>query len=170
MSRAEPDHKGGAQSEGSRWQSLYKIGAVGILLSLVNIPLSVVGFIIWPAFPPDILTIIQENWSAGLMHLDFPYLLGNVFGFPLFLIFFVTLRKVEASFLLSSFLMLRSDTFSRATAYVGIATNIVVFGLYVPVVGVYISTLSAVGYLVWFIQLGRRLVQLGWGNQGDLVR
>jgi hypothetical protein len=70
----------------------------------------------------------------------------------------------SASLLISSFLMLRGDTFSRATAYVGIVTNIVVFGLYVPEVGVYISMLSVVGYLMWYILIARKLIQLGWGR------
>jgi hypothetical protein len=69
----------------------------------------------------------------------------------------------SASLLISSSLMLRSHTFSKATAYVGIVTNIVVFGLYVPEVGVYISLLSVVGYVIWYILIARRLVQLGWG-------
>jgi hypothetical protein len=60
--------------------------------------------------------------------------------------------------------MLRSDAFSRATAYVGIVTNIVVFGFYVPEIGVWISMLSVVGYLVWYILIARKLIQLGWGG------
>jgi hypothetical protein len=70
----------------------------------------------------------------------------------------------SASLLVSSFLMLRSHIFSKATAYVGIVTNIVVFGLYVPVVGVWISMLSVVGYLIWYVQIARRLFRLGWGD------
>jgi hypothetical protein len=70
----------------------------------------------------------------------------------------------SASLLVSSFLMLRSVTFSRAIAYVGIVTNIVVFGLYVPEIGVWISMLSVVGYLIWYILIARRLFQLGWGG------
>ena len=59
--------------------------------------------------------------------------------------------------------MLLSDIFGKATAYVGIVTNIVVFGLYVPEVGVYISLLSVLGYVIWYILIARRLFQLGWG-------
>jgi hypothetical protein len=70
----------------------------------------------------------------------------------------------SASLLISSTLMLRSNTFSKATAYVGIVTNIVVFGLYVPVVGVWISMLSVVGYLIWYILIAHKLIQLGWGG------
>jgi hypothetical protein len=69
----------------------------------------------------------------------------------------------SASLLVSSFLMLRSSIFGRGTAYVGIVSNIVVFGLYVPIVGVYLSLLSVVGYLIWDILLAWRFIQLGWG-------
>ena len=54
----------------------------------------------------------------------------------------------STSLLISSFLMLRSEVFGKRTAYVGILTNVVVFGLYVPTIGVYLSLLSVVGYLV----------------------
>jgi hypothetical protein len=224
------------QSQDSRWRSLYRIGAVAALLSVIVIPISIVSFFIWPTFPDDILLVIQEDWLAGLMGLDFLYLFSNVFAIPFFLVLYVTLREVDqgwalvaltlglvglmclvpsrpipemfalsdgyaaavtdaeralyqaageamlahfhgmayhahyvlgsASLLVSSFLMRRGDTFSKATAYVGIVTNIVVFGLYVPEVGVYISLLSVVGYLLWYIQIARRLIQLGWGASG----
>jgi hypothetical protein len=214
-----------------RWRSLYRIGAVAALLSVIAIPLSIVAFFIWPLWPTNILLVIQENWVAGLMGLDFMYLLSNVLAIPFFLVLYVTLKEVDdgwalialtlgllglvclvpsrpipemfalsdkyaaattdagraiyqaageamlahfqgmayhahyvlgsASLLISSFLMLRSDAFSRATAYVGIVTNIVVFGLYVPAIGVYISMLSVVGYLVWYVLIARRLFQLG---------
>jgi len=70
----------------------------------------------------------------------------------------------SASLLISSILMLRSSKFGRATAYVGMVTNIVVFGLYVPQVGIWISMLSVVGYLIWYILIARKLIQLGWGG------
>jgi hypothetical protein len=68
------------------------------------------------------------------------------------------------SLLISSILMMRSSLYSKALAWVGIVTNVVVFGLYVPVIGTYISTLSVLGYAIWCIMFGLRLYQLGWGN------
>jgi hypothetical protein len=233
MSQSKLDHVAYAQPGDGLWQWLYKIGAVAALLTLVIIPFSVIAFFIWPSFPDDILVVIQEDWFAGLMSLDFLYLLGNFFAIPFFLVLYVTLKQVNeswavialtlgflglvcivpsrpilemfalsdqfaaattdaqraiyqaageavlalfhgtayhvhyilgsASLLITSFLMLQSDTFSKATAYVGIVTNIVVFGLYVPQIGVYLSLLSVVGYVIWYILIGRRLYQLGWG-------
>jgi hypothetical protein len=222
-----------AQGENARWMWLYKIGIVAALISLILIPISMVAFFIWPPFPQDILTVLQEDTLAGLMSLDFLYLLSNFFGIPLFLVLFVTLRRVDgswalialtlgfiglvcivlarpilemlalsdqyaaasatdkatylaaseailslfhgtafhahyllgsASLLISSCLMLRSDVFGKATARVGIATNIVVFGLYVPVIGVYLSLLSVVGYLIWYALIARGLLRLVHGS------
>jgi hypothetical protein len=233
MSQLEPNQVPDAETADSRWNWLYKIGGVAALISVVIIPISIVAYFVWPPFPDDILVVIQEDRLAGLMSLDFLYLLSNFFGIPLFLVLYVTLKRVSESFsaialalgfvgllslvasrpilemfaisdqyaaattdaqraiylaageavlalfhgtafnvhyllgsaslLISSFLMLRSDIFGKRTAYVGIVTNIVVFGLYVPKIGIYISLLSVVGYLIWYILIARRLFQLGWG-------
>ena len=233
MSQSISERVSGAQAGGGRWRSLYQIGAVAAVLSVVVIPLSIIAFFVWPLWPDNILDLIQQDWLAGLMGLDFGYLFSNVFAIPFFLVLYVTLKEVDegwalialalgllglvclvpsrpipeifalsdryaaatteaeraaylvagesmlthfhgmayhahyilgsASLLISSFLMLRSKVFSRAIAHVGILTNIVVFGLYVPVVGVWISMLSVMGYLIWYILIARRLIQLGWG-------
>jgi hypothetical protein len=235
VSQSKPDRAANAQPGDGRWRSLYRIGAVAALISIVIIPLSIFAFFVWPLWPDNILAVIQEDWLSGLMGLDFGYLLSNVFAIPFFLVLYVTLKEVDegwalialtlgllglvclvparpipemfalsdqyaaattdaqraiylaagdamlthfhgmayhahyilgsASLLISSFLMMRSDTFSKATAYVGIVTNIAVFGLYVPEVGVWISMLSVVGYLMWYILIARRLFQLGWGKR-----
>lgn len=232
MSRSQVEPAAHAEQGTGRWRSLYRIGAIAAVISVVVIPLSMVAFFAWPLWPENILAVIQEDPLAGLMGLDFGYLLSNVFAIPFFLALYVTLKEVNegwslvalplgliglvclvlarpipemfalsdqwaaaateseratylvagesmlahfhgmayhahyvlgsASLLISSFLMLRSNTFSKATAYVGIVTNVVVFGLYVPVVGLYLSLLSVVGYLVWYILIAHRLIQLGW--------
>jgi hypothetical protein len=234
VSQSQSNRAANAQSGDGRWRSLYRIGAVAAVISIVVIPLSIIAFFVWPLWPDNILAVIQQDAIAGLMGLDFGYLVSNVFAVPFFLVLYVTHKEVDAgwalialalglmglvclvparpipemfvlsdqyaaaatgaekaaylvagksmlahfhgiayhahyilgsaSLLISSFLMLRSDTFSRATAYVGIVTNIIVFGLYVPEVGVWISMLSVVGYLIWYILIARILIQLGWGG------
>jgi hypothetical protein len=233
VSQPKLNQAANAQSEDDRWQWLYKISCVAALISVVLIPISIVAYFVWPTFPDDILAVIQEDRLAGLMGLDFLYLLSSFSAIPLFLVLYVTLKRVDESFsaialalgfvgllslvlsrpilemfaisdqyaaattdaqraiyqaageavlalfhgtafnvhyilgsaslLISSFLMLRSDIFGKSTAYVGIVTNIVVFGFYVPQIGVYISLLSVVGYLIWYILIARRLFQLGRG-------
>jgi hypothetical protein len=234
VSQSESDRAVGAQAGDSRWRSLYRIGAVAAVISVVVIPLSIAAFFVWPLWPDNTLAVIQQDWLAGLMGLDFTYLFSNLFAIPFFLVLYVTLKEVDegwaltalvlgllglvclvpsrpipemfalsdqyaaatteaeraiyqangeamlthfhgmayhahyilgsASLLISSTLMLRSATFSKSTAYVGIVTNIVVFGLYVPEIGVWISMLSVAGYLIWYILIARRLFQLGWGG------
>jgi hypothetical protein len=221
-----------AQPQDNRWRSLYKIGALAAIVSVVGIPLSILAFFVWPLWPDNILAVIQKDWLAGLMGLDFMYLFSSIFAIPLFLVLYATLKEVDegwalialalrllgliclvparpipemfalsdqyaaattdaqraiylaaseamlahfhgmayhahfilgsVSLLISSFLMLRSYMFSKATAYVGVVTNIVAFGLYVPEVGIYISLLSVLGFLIWYILIARRLLQLGW--------
>lgn len=65
------------------------------------------------------------------------------------------------SLLASSFLMLRSDLFSKATAYVGIATNLVLCAFVIPPLSILILFLSLPGYMTWYFLLARRFFQLG---------
>lgn len=235
MSQSKAAPAAAIQSRDDRWRSLYKIGAVAAIITVIIIPVSIIAFFVWPLWPDNILSVIQQDWLAGLMGLDFVYLFSSVFAIPLFLALYVTLKEIDegwallaltmglvglvclvsarpipemfslsdqyaaatteaeratylaaatsmlahvhgmafqahyvlgsASLLISSFLMLRSHMYSRATAYVGLVSNVVVFGLYVPEVGVYISMLSVVGYLVWYILIARKWLQLGWGGK-----
>jgi len=57
------------------------------------------------------------------------------------------------SLLISSILMVRSNFFSKSTAYVGIATNLAVCGFFLPGIGTALLFLSVPGYLIWNIQL-----------------
>jgi hypothetical protein len=57
--------------------------------------------------------------------------------------------------------MLRSQIFSRAAAYVRIVSSVLDLGLFLPVVGLYVSAFSAVLLFVWNIMIARRLFQLG---------
>jgi hypothetical protein len=59
------------------------------------------------------------------------------------------------------FVMLQSSDFSKVTAYMTILANVVGFGLYIPVVGVYISVFSVLFLEIWYILLGQKLVLLG---------
>jgi hypothetical protein len=71
------------------------------------------------------------------------YLLGSVTGF------------------LIGAAMLRSDVFSRATAYLRIGSSVFDFGILIPGIGLYISLLSVLFLLAFNILVARRLLQLG---------
>jgi hypothetical protein len=65
------------------------------------------------------------------------------------------------SLLTSSILMLRSRLYSKATAYVGIATNLVLVGFVIPPISLLMLFLCLPGYITWYILLGQRFFQLG---------
>jgi hypothetical protein len=62
--------------------------------------------------------------------------------------------------LLVGWVMLRSQIFSKAEGYVGIAAALVGFGVYVPKVGVLISIVSVVGMQVWYVMIAMTLFRL----------
>jgi len=61
---------------------------------------------------------------------------------------------------LISWVMLRSPDYGKFTAYVGIISGLVGFGVYVPRVGVYISILSVVGMQLWYVMIALTLWRL----------
>ncbi len=62
--------------------------------------------------------------------------------------------------LMVGWVMLRSHIFTPATAWVGIVSSIVGFGVYVPKVGVLISIASVVGMQVWYVMIARTLFRV----------
>jgi Domain of unknown function (DUF4386) len=67
--------------------------------------------------------------------------------------------------ILISAVMLRSRLFSKSTAYLGILANVIALGLYVPIIGIYISIFSVVFLWLWYILIARGLFQLGRAAQ-----
>ncbi len=63
--------------------------------------------------------------------------------------------------LIISLIMLKSQIFSKATAYVRIASSVCDLGLYIPAVGIYISIFSVLFLFAWNFMVARRLFQLG---------
>jgi hypothetical protein len=62
--------------------------------------------------------------------------------------------------LIISLVMLRSPMFSKATAYVRIASSLFDFGLYIPTIGIFISIFSVLFLFIWNVMIARRLFQL----------
>jgi hypothetical protein len=61
--------------------------------------------------------------------------------------------------------MLRSNTFGRATAILGILTGIAGFGFYLPKIGLLLSVLVVLLIGIWNVMVGLRLFQLGSSNR-----
>lgn len=57
--------------------------------------------------------------------------------------------------------ILRSSIFSKATAYLRIASSVLDFGLFVPSIGLFISLFSVFSLLAFHVLMARRLLQMG---------
>lgn len=57
----------------------------------------------------------------------------------------------DVSFLISSFLMIKSQLFSKTTAWIGIFTNILAFGMFIPEIGPFIGLVFLLGFIPWII-------------------
>jgi len=77
--------------------------------------------------------------------------------------FNVSYVLVSVAPVIMSAVMLRSNIFSEATAYVGILANVLGLAYFLPAVGVFLSLISVVGLAIWYILIARRLFQLGQG-------
>jgi hypothetical protein len=65
--------------------------------------------------------------------------------------------------------MLRSGIFGKATGYLGIVGNSAVFGLFVPVIGVWLSLLSLPLLLIWYLLIAWGLFHLARRTGEGLV-
>ncbi len=66
------------------------------------------------------------------------------------------------SCLISSLLMLKSNIFSKATAYVGIITSTPGFLFFVPIIGIPILFIGTLSGIIWYILIARTFIRLGW--------
>lgn len=64
--------------------------------------------------------------------------------------------------------MWRSELFSKTTAIMAILANVISLGLYVPVIGLYISIFSVLFLEIFYILVARRFFQMG-RREGHLV-
>lgn len=64
-------------------------------------------------------------------------------------------------FLIVPLVMLRGNTFGRATAYAGILAALLNWGLYVPGIGLALSALSVLPLAIWNVLVARTLFRLG---------
>jgi hypothetical protein len=65
------------------------------------------------------------------------------------------------SLIIISVVMLQNNIFSKTTGYLGLASNIIALGLYIPVIGITISIFSVMFLWIWDILIAFRFFQLG---------
>lgn len=132
--------------------------AIYIVLSLIG----VMSFIV--ARPAFEMLSLSNGYAAAVTDAERAVYLSA--GETLLAVFHGTAFQVSYVLgslggLIISLVMLKTDVFSKTTAYLRIASSVFDFGLYVPVVGMYISIFSVLFLLIWDILIARRLFQLG---------
>ena len=83
----------------SRWVDLYKIAGVATMIMILLIPIQIIIYMLWPT-PETALesfTLLQQNKLAGLLSLELTYIISNALAIPLYLAFYVALRRVNPS-------------------------------------------------------------------------
>lgn len=134
-------------------------------LAALFLVLSVVGSMAYVAARPSLeMLTLSQQYAAATTEAQRAAILAA--GEAMIVVFHGTAFQV--SYLLGSitgFLigaaMLRSDVFSRVTAYLRIGSSVFDFGLFIPGIGLYISLFSVLFLLAFNILVARRLLQLG---------
>jgi len=134
-------------------------------LAALFLVLSIIGSMAFVAARPALeMLSLSRQYAAATTEAQRAVLLAA--GEAMLAIFHGT--SFQVSYLLGSitgFLigaaMLRSNVFSRATAYLRIGSSVFDFGIYIPGIGLYISLLSVLFLLTFNILVARRLLQLG---------
>lgn len=82
--------------------------------------------------------------------------------------FHVSYNLANINLVIVPLVMLRSRSFNKVTAYMGLLAGILGFGIYLPKIGLTLSILSVMPfYLLWNAMIARRLFQLARGKMEE---
>lgn len=132
--------------------------------ALIALALGMIGVVLLvPARPLSELYTLSGLYTSATTAAKSQYLASGDTLLTLFngTNWFMNTLLGGVSLLISSLLMLRSTLFSKATAYVGIVTNTVTCGFFIPGIGILLLFLSLPGYMIWYFLLARRFFQMG---------
>jgi hypothetical protein len=136
--------------------------------ALVAVALGLIGLVLLiPSRPIIELFTISRLYSAAATEADKArYLAASETLLALFngTNWFMNTLLGGISLLISSFLMLRSNVYNKATAYVGIFTNAAICGFFLPRIGIFLLFLSLPGYMIWYFLLARRFFWMAKGH------
>jgi hypothetical protein len=136
--------------------------------ALVAVALGLIGLVLLiPSRPIFELFTISRLYSAAATEADKArYLAASETLLALFngTNWFMNTLLGGISLLISSFLMLRSNVYNKATAYVGIFTNAAICGFFLPRIGIFLLFLSLPGYMIWYFLLARRFFWMAKGH------
>ncbi len=133
--------------------------------ALIALGLGLVGIVsLIPARPIAEVALLSDRYAAATTDAAKSHYLAA--GETLLALFngtawLVSIVFVSVSSLISCLLMLRSKIFSKATAYIGIVSNVSALGFLIPVVGMVFLFLATLGGAVFQVLIGRTLLRMG---------
>ena len=86
-----------ADESTSCWTDLYKLAGAATLIMVLLIPIQIVIYSLWPTpeTAMESFALLQANKLAGLLSLELTYILSNMLSIPVYLAFYVALRRVN---------------------------------------------------------------------------
>jgi hypothetical protein len=134
--------------------------------TLVALVIGLIGVVLWLVSKPLVeMVYLSEQYAAATsevarnQYLAAGEALNAVFSGTSWMLsqFFISISGV-----ISCLLMLRTNFFSRVTAYVGLALAIFGISFWIPVIGAILSLLGTIGGVVWYILLAKDFYRMGW--------
>jgi len=90
-----------------QWNGLYKIGGLGALIAAMLLLIEIIVFSIWPQ-PTTVMNyfaLFQSNKLVGLIDLYLLELVAYALFIPLFLAFYISLRRFNESYMLLAMIL-----------------------------------------------------------------
>jgi hypothetical protein len=136
--------------------------------ALIALVLGLMGYtIIFAARPLAEMTYLSDQYAAATSEIAQNRYLAA--GEALHAIFngtawMASMFLVAISGLISTLLMFRSKTFTKATAYAGLVVTVGGLGFLIPAIGPLLSLAATIGGVVWYGLMARDFYRLGWGQ------
>jgi hypothetical protein len=134
--------------------------------ALVALVLGLMGYtVIFAARPVAEMSYLSTQYAAAASEVARNHYLAA--GEALHTLFngtawMASIVLVSISGIISSLLMLKSSTFTKATAYSGLVVTLTNLGVFIPAIGPLLSLAATIGGVVWYILMGRDFYRLGW--------
>jgi len=135
--------------------------------ALIALVLGLVGVVLWLMSKPLVeMVYLSNQYAAATSEVEKSHYLAA--GEALSAIFTGTAWMLSQFLIsisggISCLLMLRSNLFSRVTAYIGLALTILGVCFWIPRIGPILSLLATISGVIWYALMARDFYRLGWG-------
>ena len=139
--------------------------------ALIALVIGLIGVVLWLVSKPLVeMVYLSNQYAAATSEAERSHYLAA--GEALSAIFSGTAWMLSQFLIsisggISCLLMLRSDFFSRSTAYTGLALAFLGVSFWIPGIGPILSLVATIGGVIWYALMARDFYRLGWGLTND---